>query len=624
MLKNILFYFKKINNSKISNKYLTLNKYIKENNYIFYFLLLFILIIHQIIFQNLIIFNNTMVAEDFYFSLPNLIFGKIWYFKNGLFNPPHFIASQGGGVPFYADPQSSYYSVFQIFFILFKISSALKIIFILFTLIGFFGSYLLLKKSFKFERYSSLLGATLFIFNGFFINRFLVGHLFLTYYIFLPFYCFLLFSTILNKKLYIRKISLILSSIIFSSFFFAGASTIIIQSTYSIVIVVLIFYIKYKNYNIFINFIYSILLSLLISLSNIFYKIHFYLQFTRELGGTTLNGFGSFLYTSLTSLFFVPDPFFYKENQISNIKTYLSVAELEFGLSIISLILLIIFLKKIRNFYINKNIILYFFFFIVLILPSFYIFNFFLITNFLEKIPIVGAIWERNRWLLTYIYPIIVINTFVVHRFFSNKNTLIIIVFMFIPIFQTLTYHKIRNEFYPEKSFKNKAVYSIDNLEKFSNSITIKNIDKLHVKYIDYIEDQNRLDKNEGFISNTSKLFSYSPIFGYYMEKLPIENIIKKRSHYLSEIKLQGEKYNMFNPVCFLFPKENNCFPGEKLNKNQKGNLEKLINYKPINFNISLVQKVANNISLFSIIILLIALIRLIFLYIITTILKKN
>ena len=84
MLKNILFYFKKINNSKISNKYLTLNKYIKENNYIFYFLLLFILIIHQIIFQNLIIFNNTMVAEDFYFSLPNLIFGKIWYFKNGL------------------------------------------------------------------------------------------------------------------------------------------------------------------------------------------------------------------------------------------------------------------------------------------------------------------------------------------------------------------------------------------------------------------------------------------------------------------------------------------------------------------------------------------------------------
>ena len=210
------------------------------------------------------------------------------------------------------------------------------------------------------------------------------------------------------------------------------------------------------------------------------------------------------------------------------------------------------------------------------------------------------------------------------HRFFSNKNTLIIIVFMFIPIFQTLTYHKIRNEFYPDKSFKNKAVYSIDNLENFSNSITLKNIDKLHVKYIDYIEDQNRLDKNEGFISNTSKLFSYSPIFGYYMEKLPIENIIKKRSHYLSEIKLQKEKYNMFNPVCFLFPKENNCFPGEKLNKNQKVNLEKLINYKPINFNISLVQKVANNISLFSIIILLIALIRLIFLYILTTILKKK
>jgi hypothetical protein len=613
-----------MNNSKILNKYFILNEYIYKSNYTFYFLLLLILSIHQIIFQNLIIFNNSMVAEDLYLGLPNLIFGKIWYFKNGLFNPPHFIASQGGGIPFYADPQSSYYSIFQIFFILFKISTSLKVIFFLFTLIGFFGSYLLLKKSFKFERYSSLLGATLFIFNGFFVNRFLVGHLFLTYYIFLPLYCFLLFSTILCKNLYVQKISLILSSIIFSSFFYAGASTVIIQSTYSIGIIVLIFYIKYKNYNIFINFIYSILFALLISLSNISYKIHFYSQFTRELVGTTLNGFSSFLYTSLTSLFFVPDPFFYRDNQINNIKTYLSIAELEFGLSVISLILLIIFFLKFKKFYLKENLILYFFLFLILILPTFYIFNFLFITNILEKIPIVGAIWERNRWLLIYIYPIIIINAFAVQKLFSNKNTLIIIIFIFIPIFQTLTYHKIRNEIYPDKSFKNKAVYSIVNLENFSNSITFKNIDKLHVKYIDYIEDQNRLDKNEGFITSTSKLFSYSPIFGYHMEKLPIENIIKKRSNYSSIIKIQNGKYNMFNPVCFLFPKENNCLPGERLNISEKDNFEKLINYKPIKFNISLVQKIANNINLFSVIILLIALIRLIFLLIKFTIQKKK
>jgi hypothetical protein len=613
-----------MNNSKILNKYFTLNEDIKKNNYIFYFLLLFILFIHQIIFQNLIIFDNSMVAEDFYFSLPNLIFGKIWYLKNGLFNPPHFIASQGGGIPFYADPQSSYYSIFQIFFILFKISTSLKVIFFLFSLIGFFGSYLLLKKSFKFERYTSLLCATLFIFNGFFVNRFLVGHLFLTYYIFLPFYCFFLFSSVLSKNLYIQKISLIFSSIIFSSFFFAGASTVIIQSTYSIGIVVLIFYIKYKNYNIFINFIYSIFLSLLISLSNISYKIHFYSQFTREIGGTTLNNFGSFLYTSLTSLFLVPDPFFYRENQINNIKTYLSIAELEFGLSVISLILLIIFFLKFKKFYQKENLILYFFLFLILIIPSFYIFNFFLISNILEKIPIIGAIWERNRWFLIYIYPIIIINAFVVQKFFSSKNTLIIIIFAFIPIFQTLTYHKIRNVFYPDKSFKNKAVYSIVNLENFSKSITLKNIDKLYVKYIDYIEDQNRLDKNEGFISNTSKLFSYSPIFGYHMERLPIENLIKKRSNYISEIKIKNGKYDMFNPACFIFPKENNCFPGEKLNTNQKDNFEKLINYKPVKFNISRVQKIANNINLFSIIVLIITLLTLIFLFVRSAVLKKN
>jgi hypothetical protein len=108
------------------------------------------------------------------------------------------------------------------------------------------------------------------------------------------------------------------------------------------------------------------------------------------------------------------------------------------------------------------------------------------------------------------------------------------------------------------------------------------------------------------------------------MEKLPIENIIKKRSNYSSIIKIQNGKYNMFNPVCFLFPKENNCLPGERLNISEKDNFEKLINYKPIKFNISLVQKIANNINLFSVIILLIALIRLIFLLIKSTIQKKK
>jgi len=607
------------------NKYFLLDKYIKKNNYIFYFLVLFVLCIHQIIFQNLIIFDNAKVAEEHYLGLPNLVFGKIWYLKNGLFELPHFIVSQGGGIPLYADPQSVYFSIFQILILLnFKLETVLKISFFLFSLIGFFGTYLLLRNLFKFDRYVSVFCATLFIFNGFFVNRYLIGHTALAYYNFLPLYCFLLFSSVLTKNLYVKKICLISSSIIFSILIFGGAIGIFVKFTYSIFILVLIFYIVYRNFSIFLNLIYSILLSLLISLSSISYKIYFYSQFPRVIENTTiLNNLGSFLYTSLTSFFLIPDPFFYEKNQASNIKTYLSIGELEFGLSIVSLILLVVFLIKIEKFYKKKDIVLYFLLFLAFLLPVFYIVEVSLISNFLSKIPILNATWTRNRWLLVYIFPLIIINAFVIKKIFSGKYTLIII-FILIPIFQTLLYHELRNKFYPDKSFRAKAVYSIVNLENFSNSLTKETVKKLHVKYIEYLEDQNRLDKNEGFMHNTSKLYSYSPIFGYRLEKLPLENIIKKRANYFSEIKIQNGKYDLFNPICFLFPKENNCIPGDKFTIDQKDNFQKFVNYKPLDFNIPLKQIIANYVSLFSIIILLITLSILIFLLVNSTILKKK
>jgi hypothetical protein len=85
------------------------------------FKILFIIIffIHQIIFHRLLIFNNHLVGEDFIYYVPNMVFGKIWYLKNGLFIPPDFVAHQCGIIPFHADPNSAYYSFTQILFFFF-------------------------------------------------------------------------------------------------------------------------------------------------------------------------------------------------------------------------------------------------------------------------------------------------------------------------------------------------------------------------------------------------------------------------------------------------------------------------------------------------------------------------
>ena len=133
------------------------------------FVLFFIFLIHQLIFQKYLIFNNTYVAEDYKGYVPWMIFGKIWFMKNGLFHLPHFIPSMCGGIPYHADPSSFYLSFMQLLFINFSVPIALKSSFFIFSLSGYLGMFFLCKICFKFNNFTSLVAATIFIFNGFFV-----------------------------------------------------------------------------------------------------------------------------------------------------------------------------------------------------------------------------------------------------------------------------------------------------------------------------------------------------------------------------------------------------------------------------------------------------------------------
>ena len=143
----------------------------------FKFLLFFtIFFIHQYIFQNFFPNNKGLLGHDYEYFLPNFIFGKIW-FTNNLLSIPWFTPSFCCGIPFYPDPQTMFYSLQQLFYLIFEPIFATKILFFYLSLIAYAGMFLLLKKSFNFNYYLSLLGATIFFFNGFFVYRAIVGHL---------------------------------------------------------------------------------------------------------------------------------------------------------------------------------------------------------------------------------------------------------------------------------------------------------------------------------------------------------------------------------------------------------------------------------------------------------------
>jgi len=264
------------------------------------FLLCLVFLIHQYIFLKFIPNNGDLLGHDFEYFLPNFLFGKIW-FENNFLSVPWFTPSFCCGIPYFADPQSTFYSIYQLIFIFFDPVISTKIIFFILSFFSYLGMYILCKKL-NFNKYTALLCASLFLFNGFFVYRFIVGHLAFVSFIFIPLYCFFLIKSF--EK--IDKLSffyLIVSSIIFANFFHSGSGPIILHILISIIITVF-FYAHFKNnFKIFYKLIQSVFFGILISLSKITSSIFFLSNFPRQYSATEFSSFISYIKIFFSSFF---------------------------------------------------------------------------------------------------------------------------------------------------------------------------------------------------------------------------------------------------------------------------------------------------------------------------------
>lgn len=241
----------------------------------------------------------------------------------------------------------------------------------------------------------------------------------------------------------------------------------------------------------------------------------------------------------------------------------------------------------------------------------------------LNEIPILKSTWVQIRWSAFYILPLIFLTVFVLDSLKYLKKILIYI-FLFVVVLQNIFY---------DKSYYQNQFYNPTNMFELSKNITYAH-EKINydIKGFGFLTDKygkisNDMIRNDFFSMNLSSLFCYQPIFGYSLENFPLEKlIINKRvkfdtNHYLStgDLELIQKNninvINFLNPSCFLFPKENNCKPGDLFNASDNDNLKNFINYKPIKFNKSLVQIFLDYLSLLSFILLIILIIINLYLY---------
>jgi len=63
--------------------------------------------------------------------------------------------------------------------------------------------------------------------------------------------------------------------------------------------------------------------------------------------------------------------------------------------------------------------------------------------------------------------------------------------------------------------------------------------------------------------------------------------------------------FNLMNPVCYQYPEENNCTPGDRIRIDDQENFESFTHGRPVTWKLSRLQQIADYTSLFTFILLL-------------------
>ena len=206
-----------------------------------------------------------------------------------------------------------------------------------------------------------------------------------------------------------------------------------------------------------------------------------------------------------------------------------------------------------------------------------------------------------------YILPLIILSGFLLENSKFSSRFKKYISFLFIIILISQNYLK-DNSIYIET-----ASYNMKDSEIFNEKLNKNFKPRIHGPSA-LINDDGTIKKIRNkkmmhFTILSHTLFCYQPIFGYGLEKLKTNNIKfdsrkilnDKSILYYSNINESKNTITFFNPSCFLFPKENNCLPGDIFQDDEKQNLIKFLNYEKLNFNLSKIQIISNYISLISI-----------------------
>jgi len=564
------------------------------------------------------------MGSDYGYFMPQLLAGYHWYQANGAFLLPWFTPAFCAGIPYYPNMQGMYLSVPQ--FLTFVVGPvlALQFTFLAFAGAGFVGFYILLRQTFITGQWVALAGSVLFLFNGFFAHRFIIGHLTFHAFMLAPLIAVCLLTvrpraTTGTKRSRILDAWVVMAGLMIAYMVQSGMVHALPPTLIAIVVFFLIHAFLFGfGWTPFVRFALACCIALALSAGKLVAAIAFMAHFPRDM--LPLMGFSSMgVVAKIALLSLFVGSFSSWALAISTTQNnewyedwhpYLGPWDLEYGVTIVPAILIALgLITKVvwpKSGPANRpvtpfRVLLVSTIVVLLMLPIPLNWYHPTWTGFLESLPYFGNSMSMIRWLCMYVLVTVLIAALVLERLplttFQRTATALLI------IVAVATTNAGRDRDY----YKDRANYDTTTVQA-AYSLAAQTgmslpIDNLEWPYISNMDRMTRRDRNNSLTRGASQAECYEPMFGHRLEQFPF-GILREGPM----LEARNGFLNVKNPACFVYPEANNCKPGDHFREEEIDVARAFLSYRAFPFVMPWWQKVANWISLSALILVILGL----------------
>lgn len=562
-----------------------------------------LIITHCIVFSQFFPNAQGKLGHDYQYNLPLLLDGYYWFLANGFWSVPWFTPSFCGGMPLMANPATFYVSAAQWFTFVVDPLNAVRLTFFLFAALGFWGMYFLLRRVFVTSRWSALLGGGIFLFNGLYGWRMVVGHM--------EFHAFMLTPGIgyfllkkepagFGRRAWLVARNVICTSLMLSYAFMSGMTQLIVPSLIAVVAIAGLAWLT-PGVNVdFAEFLFRLtgagLGAIGLSASKLVASLSFLANFPRDsylLPG--VDGLGKLIFF-IVEMLSVGGAYVDADSMIANSQWSLGRHEFEFGLTVVPFVLMGLGLllasgwRRVGITVIDRRKLPY----LLLCLLALSIplaLNYYSPSwnQFLKTVPLIKNLSNFFRWLIIYIPFIVILAALAVEKtpLLARFGPYVVGASLALVVVQNIS---TDTAYYHDQPYDPEPV--VAGYWQTRDSGRPPTVSTLVVSRDDAGQPALTQARNDVLIHGQSQLLCYEPMFGFRLEFFPFKSI--QPGPTLAE---RDGLLNLKNPACYLYPQENSCTPGDHFRTDQRGAAERFVNFQPFPYHLSRWQRLADNLN---------------------------